>query len=64
MICLKIKLLFSIKYLKYMKYIVSFIVKENKDKLNNKYLELDDKIINYFQLNKEEKYKLFKLHRY
>ena len=45
MICLKIKLLFSIKYLKYMKYIVSFIVKENKDKLNNKYLELDDKII-------------------
>jgi len=27
---------------------------ENEDKLNNKYLELDDEIINYFQLNKEE----------
>ena len=27
---------------------------ENEDKLNNKYLELDDEIINYFQLDKEE----------
>ena len=29
-------------------------IKENKDKLNNKYLELDDKIINYFNINKKE----------
>ena len=27
-------------------------IKENKDKLNNKYIELDDSIINYFKLNK------------
>ena len=26
-------------------------IKENKDKLNNKYIELDDSIINYFKLN-------------
>ena len=29
-------------------------IKENKDKLNNKYIELDDNIINYFKLNKDE----------
>ena len=27
-------------------------IKENKDKLNNEYIELDDSIINYFKLNK------------
>ena len=30
-------------------------IKENEDKLNNKYLELDDETINYFKLNKKEK---------
>ena len=29
-------------------------IKVNEDKLNNKYIELDDKIINYFKLNKKE----------
>ena len=29
-------------------------IKENKDNINNKYLELDDNIINYFELNKKE----------
>ena len=29
-------------------------IKENKDKLNNKYIELDDNIIYYFKLNKDE----------
>ena len=29
-------------------------IKDNKDNLNNKYLELDDEIINYFKLNKNE----------
>ena len=29
-------------------------IKENADKLNVKYLELDDEIINYFKLNKKE----------
>ena len=29
-------------------------IKENKDKLNNKYIELDDNIINYFKLNKNK----------
>jgi len=29
-------------------------IKENEDKLNNKYLELDDAIINYFQLEKNK----------
>ena len=29
-------------------------IKENKDKLNNKYLDLDDSIINYFKSNENE----------
>ena len=29
-------------------------IKDNKDNLNNKFLELDDEIINYFKLNKNE----------
>ena len=29
-------------------------IKENKDKLNNEYLELDDNIINYFESNENE----------
>ena len=37
------------------KYDITIIeIKENEDKLNNKYLEFDDKIINYFALNKKE----------
>ena len=31
-------------------------IKENKDNLNNKYLELDDEIINYLKLNKIKLY--------
>ena len=30
-------------------------IKENKDKLNNKYIELDDRIIDYFKSNKNTK---------
>ena len=30
-------------------------IKENKDKLNNKYIELDDNIINYFKSNENKK---------
>ena len=38
------------------KYDITIIeIKENEDKLNSKYLELDDKIINYFKINKIEK---------
>ena len=29
-------------------------IKENKDNLNNKYLELDDNIMNYFELNEKK----------
>ena len=29
-------------------------IKENKDELINKYIELDDSIINYFKLNKND----------
>ena len=29
-------------------------IKENEDNLNNKYLELDDEIINYFKLDKKD----------
>ena len=32
-------------------------IKEDEDKLNNKYLELDDEIINYFKLDKKERQK-------
>ena len=32
-------------------------IKENKDNLNNKYLELEENIINYFTLNKKEEIK-------
>ena len=45
------------KYTNEKKDITIIEIKENEDKLNNKYLELDDKIINYFnsKLNKNEK---------
>ena len=37
------------------KYDITIIeIKENEDKLDNKYLELDDKIVNYFKSNKNE----------
>ena len=32
-------------------------IKEDEYKLNNKYLELDDEIINYFKLDKKERQK-------
>ena len=35
-------------------------IKEDKDKLNNKYLELDDEIINYFKLDKKDHPKIFR----
>ena len=34
---------------------ITIIEIKNKDKLNNQYLELEDNIINYFNLNKSEK---------
>ncbi len=37
------------------KYDITIIeIKENEDKLNNKYLELDDEITNYIKLNRNE----------